>query len=98
MIQQRNQRFVADRTMGAFLVVVLTPIFQLFLGVCKAQEPVGVQTFRSEAAVERFDEGIVGRLSGPREVECHATLSDCRMPITSPPTIAPRMVGRSATD
>jgi hypothetical protein len=31
--------------------------------------PVGVQTFRPELAVERFDEAIVGRLAGPREVE-----------------------------
>jgi hypothetical protein len=37
--------------MGAFFVVVLAPIIHLFPGVCKAQEPVSVQTFSSEATV-----------------------------------------------
>jgi hypothetical protein len=60
--------------MGPFLVVVITPILQLFLGVGKAQEPVSVQTFRSQATVECFDEGVVGGLAWPREVERDATL------------------------
>src|ERR1700722_7631089 len=60
--------------MRAFLIVVPTPILQLFPGVCKAQEPMGVQTFRSEAAIEGFNECIVGRLSGPGEVERDAAL------------------------
>ena len=38
-------------------------------GVVKRQEPVGVQTFRPELAVEGLDERVVGRLAGPREVE-----------------------------
>ena len=74
VIQQRNRRLVADRPMGAFLIVVLTPILQLFLGVCKAQEPVCVQTFGAKAAIECFDERVVGGLAGPGEVECHAAL------------------------
>ena len=55
--------------MGAFHIVVSAPILRLFLGVCKAQEPVGVQTFRSEPAVERFNERAIGRLAWSREVE-----------------------------
>ena len=47
--------------MGAFLIVVLAPILQLFPGICKAQEPMSIQTLGSEAIVERFDESIVGR-------------------------------------
>ena len=54
--------------------MVLTPILRFLLRVCKAQEPVGVEAFRSEAALERFDECIVGRLTWPGEVQRHAAL------------------------
>ena len=74
MIQQHNRRLVADRAVRALFVVVLTPILQFFLGVSKAQEPVSVQTFCPEAAIERFDEGVVGRLARPGEVERDAAL------------------------
>ena len=57
MVQQRNRGSLPDRPVRAFLIVVLAPILQLFLRICKTQEPVSVQTFRAEAAVERFDEG-----------------------------------------
>src|SRR5262249_48989955 len=63
LIQQHNRRLSADRPMWAFFVVVLAPILQFFLGVCKAHEPMSIQTFRSEPAVECFDEGIVGGLA-----------------------------------
>ena len=60
--------------MGAFLVVVLTPILQFFLRVCKAQEPVSVETFCPEATAEGFDEGVIGGIAGPGEVQRDATL------------------------
>lgn len=41
-----------------------------YLGVGQRQEPVLVDAFRANLAVEGFDEAIVGRLSRPREVEC----------------------------
>jgi hypothetical protein len=63
VIEQHYRRLLADCPIGAFLIVVLTPILQLFLGVGKGQEPMGVQTLRSEATVEGFDEGVVGRLA-----------------------------------
>jgi len=46
---------LADCPMGAFLIVVSAPILHLFPSVCKAQEPVGVETLGSEATIERFD-------------------------------------------
>ena len=55
--------------MGPDLVVVLTPIFYFSPGIVKAHEPVGVEAFGAELAVEGFDEGIVGRLAGAGEVE-----------------------------
>ena len=56
---------ISDRTVGSVFVIVSTPIFQLFAGIRKAHEPVGVQAFRPELAVERFDEPVVGRFSRP---------------------------------
>jgi hypothetical protein len=38
---------------------------QLFSGVCKAQEPMRVETLGSEATVEGFDERVIGRISRP---------------------------------
>lgn len=43
---------VSDRAVGSVLVVVPTPIVQLFAGIRKAHEPLGVQAFRPELAVE----------------------------------------------
>ena len=63
------RRFVADRAMGPHLVVVSTPSLAFSPRVVEAHEPVGVQALGSELAVERLDEGVVGRLAGPGEVE-----------------------------
>lgn len=60
--------------MGAFLIVVLAPILQFFLGICKAQEPVSIQTFRSEPTVEGFDECVIGGLARSGEVGRDVTL------------------------
>src|SRR5688572_28476261 len=67
-----HRRFVADRAVRTHLVVVSTPSLAFSTCLVEAQEPVGVQTFGSELAVERFDEGIVSRLAWPTEVECYA--------------------------
>ena len=56
---------ISDRTMGSVLIVVATPILQLFAGIRKAHEPVRIQAFRPELAVEGFDEPVVGRFSRP---------------------------------
>lgn len=51
------------------LIVVSTPILHFLPCVVKAQEPVRVQAFASELAVEGFDEAVVGRLAWPGEVQ-----------------------------
>jgi hypothetical protein len=66
---QRNRGFVADGAMWALLVVVSAPILHFRPGVVKCHEPVCVQTFRPDASVEGLDEGVVGRLTRPREVQ-----------------------------
>ncbi len=68
--------------MRAFLVVVFAPILQLFLRVCKAQEPVCVQTFCSEATVERLDEGVISGLAWSGEVKRYTTLIGPQIQIT----------------
>src|SRR6056297_223055 len=64
-----NRDVVADRAVGSVLVVVSTPILQLFSGIRKAHEPMCVEAFRTELAVEGLDEAIVCGLSWPREVQ-----------------------------
>ena len=68
------RRFVADRTVWTHLVVVSTPSLAFSPRVVEAHGPVRVEAFCPEFAVERFDEGIVGRFSRSREVECDAAL------------------------
>ena len=69
--EQRYLRFVADRAMRSYLVVVSTPSLAFADRVIEAHEPMGAQAFRPELAVEAFDERIVGRPPRPREVERH---------------------------
>lgn len=49
---------------GSIFVVVAPPFLDALAGIGQRQEPRGVQAFRSQAAVERLDVGVVGRLSG----------------------------------
>src|SRR3546814_4500834 len=60
--------------MWPLFIVVSTPSLQLFRRIGKVQEPMGVQAFRPQPAVERLDERVVGRLAGAREVEDDAAL------------------------
>ena len=55
--------------MRSYFVVVSTPSLAFSDRVIQAHEPVRVQAFRPELAVEGLDERIVGRLARPREVE-----------------------------
>lgn len=54
--------------MRAEVIVIVSPAFDLAASVLKRQEPVRIEAFVAEAAVERLDERIVGRFSGAREV------------------------------
>jgi hypothetical protein len=54
---------MADRPMRPILIIVSTPILDLFAGIGKRQEPVRVQALSPEAAVECLDIRIVGRLA-----------------------------------
>ena len=55
--------------MRSGLVEVRPPRLDLAPGVVQRQEPVRVQAFIAQPAIEAFHEGIVGRLSRPAEVQ-----------------------------
>jgi hypothetical protein len=54
--------------MRPLLVVMASPFLDALSGVCRGQEPRGVQALGSEPRVERFDERIVRGLSGAGKV------------------------------
>lgn len=39
--------------MGSFFIVVSTPILQLFAGICKAEEPMGVEKVCRKAGISQ---------------------------------------------
>lgn len=77
-MEQRGRRFVADRAMWSYLVIVSTPILKLFSSIGHRQEPVRVQAFCAQSTVERLDERVVCRLAGdirlPAQSTVHAVL------------------------
>ena len=63
-----NRNVFSDRTVGSVLVVGPKPILQLYESICKAHEPMRVQTLRPQLAVERLNKAVLRCLSRPREV------------------------------
>src|SRR5947209_5515508 len=64
------RHLVADCAVRAHLIVVSTPSLAFSPRLVEAEEPVGVQALGPELAVQAFDEGIIGRFTGPAEVQC----------------------------
>ena len=60
--------------MRSLLVVVSTPSLAFSARIVEAHEPMRVQAFRSEFAIERLDEGVVSGLARSEEVERDAAL------------------------
>ena len=58
--------FVTDGAVWPDLVIVFTPILHFLSRVVKTHEPVGVQAFRSELAVEALDEAVIVWLAWSR--------------------------------
>ncbi len=50
---------IPDRAMRSLFLIVSTPRLQLFASIFQRQEPVRVQAFAAQLAVERLDERIV---------------------------------------
>jgi hypothetical protein len=55
--------------MGSLLVVVSTPSLAFSPRVVEAHEPMRIQALGAELAIERLDEGVVGRFARPGEVK-----------------------------
>jgi len=51
------------------LVVVVLPSLHLLFGIRQIIEPVYVETFIPQAAVERLDKCVIGRFARPRELQ-----------------------------
>jgi hypothetical protein len=54
------------------LIIVEPPGFDDVLGLGERVELMHVQTFISQSAVKRLNEGVLYRFAGPNEVEWHA--------------------------
>ena len=63
---KRRRYLVADRAVRSDRIVVSPPSLAFCTRLVEAEEPVGIQAFRPELAVEGFDEalsvGLPGRL------------------------------------
>ncbi len=62
------------RAVRSLLVVVSTPSLQFFASILQRQEPVSVQVFAAQLAVERLDERIVCGLTRAGEVQDYTAL------------------------
>jgi hypothetical protein len=59
--------------MWTLLVVILPPAFDLSSWIAQADEPVGVQEFIPQPAVEAFYVGVLDGLTGLNELQLHTT-------------------------
>jgi hypothetical protein len=66
---------VAERLMRTELVVVAPPIFDNESSVGQGSELVFVEAFVSEAAVKRFDVGVLGWLTRVDEVQPNSPIA-----------------------
>jgi hypothetical protein len=64
----------SERSVRTTLIVFLPPCFDQPLRLGQRPEPVSIQALGSEGSVERFHEGIVGRLAWAGEVDLHTVL------------------------
>ena len=65
-------RHVCQRTVRALFVVISPPSFDFAPCVVQTGEPVGIQTFIAQSAVEALHEGILHRLARLNELQSHA--------------------------
>ena len=67
-----QRRLIPQAAVGPLLVIVAVPSLDLLCSILQAQKPVLIQALLSEAAVKRFDEGIIRGLAGAGEVQDYA--------------------------
>ena len=64
-----NWRVVAQRAVGSYPVVALSPALDLLPGILHAEKPVLIEALFPEPSIERLDVGVVDRFAWPTEVE-----------------------------
>jgi len=80
-LHELRRGLVPDGAVRSFLIV-LSPISRAFrTRIVQRQEPVLVDALGPNLSIERFHEGIVGRLAGSREVQRHAVAPDPQIEI-----------------
>lgn len=67
-----GRRDIADRGVRPEMSVIDPPVLDLLPWVVERQEPVRVEALIPEAAIERFDERVVGRFAWPGIIHGHA--------------------------
>jgi hypothetical protein len=60
--------------MWTLLVVILPPIFDLSPCIAQTREPVGIQAFVSQSAVEALSQSVLCRLARLNKFQTHAAL------------------------
>ena len=75
-MKQISWREPAQRGVRTALVIVPSPRVDLAPGIRQRQEPMEVQAFVAEPAIEGLHEGVFGRFSRAREVQRYA--GDCQ--------------------
>ena len=70
---QRPSEFVRcsirERRVGALLVIVAAPAFELFSRVAEAEKDFAIQAFIAEAPIEAFDVAVLHGTARPDEIE-----------------------------
>ena len=68
------RRQVVQRTVGTLFVVIPSPTFDLSPRVSQAGEPVRIEAFVAQSAVEAFCVGVLCRLAGLNKLQPHPAL------------------------
>src|SRR5438477_7461799 len=66
--------YATEAAVGSYLVVFLPPGFDQEAGFIESGEPVFVEAFIAELAVEAFDESVLGGFARCDEVQLHVVL------------------------
>ena len=68
-LRELGRGLVAERAVGPLLIVVLPPRLHDLAGIAEAEEPVLVEAFVAQPAVEALAVGVLDRLAGVDEVQ-----------------------------
>ena len=88
---------VVERAVRTHLVVIATPGGDEDTRLRETGEPLVVEAFVAEAAVEAFDEGVLGRLARLDELQAD-TIVERRSATNQPKIVPARLLGDGCDD